>query len=46
MSRPNKIIDVLTAKMATTAARSRMPTNSPISTIITDALIEYSIHRA
>jgi hypothetical protein len=46
ISRPDRIIAVLTAKMATTAAKSRMPTNSPISTIITDALMEYSIHRA
>ena len=30
ISRPNKIIAAFAAKMATTAARSRMPTNSPI----------------
>ena len=46
MSRPNRIIAVLAAKMAITAARSRIPTNMPISTIMMEALMEYSIQRA
>jgi hypothetical protein len=46
MSRPKRIIALLTAKSATTAARSRMPTNSPISTSMREALTEYSIQRA
>jgi hypothetical protein len=46
MSRPNRIIAVLAAKMAVTAARSRIPTNRPINTIMIEALTEYSIQRA
>ena len=37
---------VLTPKIARSAAMSRMPTNIAISTIMIEALIEYSIHRA
>ncbi len=45
-SSPNRIIETLTPKSATSAAMSLMPVIIAMSTIITDELSEYSIQRA
>ena len=43
---PNRIIDALTPKRAIRAVTSRMPVSIAISTIISEALSEYSHQRA
>ncbi len=46
MTSPNRIIEALTPKRAMTAYRLVIPVSRPISTIISEALTEYSTQRA
>ena len=46
LQQAERIIDAFTPKSATSAATSAMPVIRAISTIISDELNEYSIHRA
>ena len=45
MARPNRIIAALAPKMAMSAERSATPVIIAMSTIISEALTEYSHHR-